>query len=172
MLVLVVARAHHWLHYHGIRLNENIRLLKMHQDKALSAGGVDVPLRAEILTIRLGSKLPFRLAFHFHSIRADRQELCVWQCSLTRENPKCARAGFVLTTFPGELSVKIGLELKAKSPHPDTFFACYSNGYIFYSPTEDQLANSGAAQEDCDVMLGAGWQRLYERALAKHLEAV
>ena len=78
----------------------------------------------------------------------------------------------MLTTFPGELSVRIGLALKAKSPHPDTFIACYSNGYIFYSPTEDQLANNGAAQEDCDVMLGPGWQQLYEESLARHLETI
>ena len=81
-------------------------------------------------------------------------------------------AGFVLSTFPGELSVRIGLAVKAKSPHPDTFIACYSNGYIFYSPTEEQLANSGAAQEDCDVMLGAGWLQLYEEALVRHLDTI
>ena len=81
-------------------------------------------------------------------------------------------AGFVLSAFPGELSVRIGLHLKAKSPHPNTFITCYSNGYIFYSPTEEQLANTGAAQEDCDVMLGAGWQHLYEEALSRHLRAL
>jgi len=116
------------------RLNENIRLLKMHRDKVTAAGGLDVPLEAEVLTLRLG--------------------------------------GLVLTTFPGELSVRIGLALKAASPHPETFIACYSNGYIFYSPTEEQLANVGAAQEDCDVMLGAGWQELYETAVTNHLAAV
>lgn len=68
--------------------------------------------------------------------------------------------------------MRIGLAVKASSPHPDTFIACYSNGYIFYSPTEEQLANTGAAQEDCDVMLGAGWQKLYENALAMHLEMI
>ncbi len=105
----------------------------------------------------------------------------------------------VLTTFPGELSVRIGLKLKASSPHPvrsligfwfrtfmrtvvwkagkpwsvvgaqETFIASYSNGYIFYSPTEEQLANVGAAQEDCDVMLGPGWQEIYEAAMDRML---
>ena len=106
----------------------------MHRDKVTAAGGLDVPLEAEVLTLRLG--------------------------------------GLVLSTFPGELSVRIGLALKAASPHPETFIACYSNGYIFYSPTEEQLANVGAAQEDCDVMLGAGWQELYETAVTNHLAAV
>ena len=51
----------------------------------------------------------------------------------------------------------------------ETFIASYSNGYIFYSPTEEQLANVGAAQEDCDVMLGPGWQEIYEAAMDRML---
>ena len=81
-------------------------------------------------------------------------------------------SGMVLTTFPGELSVRIGLALKERSPHSDTFITCYSNGYIFYAPTEEQLANLGAAQEDCDVMVGPGWQRVYEDAVERHLAEV
>lgn len=38
------------------RLNENIRLLKMHRDKVRSAGGVEMPLQADILTLRLGGE--------------------------------------------------------------------------------------------------------------------
>ncbi len=69
---------------------------------------------------------------------------------------------FVLITFPGELSVQIGLNVKKQSPHPRTFVAGYTNGYIYYSPTEEQLANQGHAQEDCDCLLGKGWQKLFE----------
>lgn len=77
---------------------------------------------------------------------------------------------FVLVTFPGELTVQIGLGIKERSPHPRTFVAGYTNGYIYYAPTEEQLANSGAAQEDCDCILGAGWQQLFEQRVAELLE--
>jgi len=74
---------------------------------------------------------------------------------------------FVLLTFPGELSVEIGLELKRRSPHPLTFFAAYTNGYIYYSPTAQQLLNRGWAQEDSDCLLAPQWHPLFvDRALA------
>jgi hypothetical protein len=74
---------------------------------------------------------------------------------------------FVLLTFPGELSAQTGLDLKRRSPHPHTFVAGYTNGYIYYTPTARQLANPGAAQEDCDCLVAPGWQQVFEeRALA------
>ncbi|MGV3721315.1 MAG: hypothetical protein ACO1SX_10445 [Actinomycetota bacterium] len=76
---------------------------------------------------------------------------------------------FVLMTFPGELTAQIGLNIKKSSPHALTFVAGYSNGYIYYAPTEEQLANTGCAQEDCDTLLGAGWQTLFERKAAEML---
>lgn len=69
---------------------------------------------------------------------------------------------FVLTTFPGELTVQIGLNIKARSPHPHTFVAGYTNGYIYYAPTAEQLRNVGGAQEDSDCILAPQWQQLYE----------
>ena len=69
---------------------------------------------------------------------------------------------FVMTTFPGELTVQIGLNLKKKSPHKPTFVAGYTNGYIYYAPTTEQLLNVGGAQEDSDCVLGADWQKFYE----------
>ena len=57
---------------------------------------------------------------------------------------------FVMVTFPGELSVEIGLAIKQAAPHPFTFVAAYTNGYIYYAPTEKQRRNPGFAQEDCD----------------------
>jgi len=69
---------------------------------------------------------------------------------------------FVLVTFPGELSVQIGLNLKQRSPHPFTFVAGYTNGYIYYAPTAEQLQNRGGAQEDSDCLLAPEWQRLFE----------
>jgi hypothetical protein len=81
-----------------------------------------------------------------------------------------ARIGdFVLLTFPGELSVQIGLDLKKASPHELTFVAAYTNGYIYYAPTAEQARNAGAAQEDCDCLLAPEWQKLYEGKAAEML---
>jgi hypothetical protein len=76
---------------------------------------------------------------------------------------------FVLATFPGELTVRIGLGLKQRSPHELTFISGYTNGYLYYSPTEEQLRNAGSAQEDCDCLLGPGWQRLFEDKMLEML---
>ena len=72
---------------------------------------------------------------------------------------------FVLLTFPGELSVQIGLNIKKMSPHEFTFVAGYTNGYIYYAPTADQLRNVGGAQEDSDCLLAPEWQQLYEEKM-------
>ena len=70
---------------------------------------------------------------------------------------------FVLLTFPGELTVQIGLNIKKRSPHPHTFVAGYTNGYIYYAPTAEQLKNQGGAQEDSDCLLAPAWQALFEQ---------
>ncbi|MCA9102872.1 MAG: hypothetical protein KDA63_17050 [Planctomycetales bacterium] len=75
---------------------------------------------------------------------------------------------FVLTTFPGELTVQIGLNLKQASPQEHTFVAGYTNGYIYYAPTTEQLQNVGGAQEDSDCLLAPHWQGIYE-AKAKEI---
>jgi len=74
---------------------------------------------------------------------------------------------FVLTTFPGELTVPIGLNIKKASKHDLTFVAGYTNGYIYYAPTADQLKNVGGAQEDSDCMLAPAWQKIYEAKAAE-----
>ena len=79
---------------------------------------------------------------------------------------------FVLVTFPGELSVEIGLNIKKRAPTQLTFVAGYTNGYIYYAPTEKQRNNAGFAQEDCDCLVAPQWQKLYEErvdALLKKL---
>lgn len=73
---------------------------------------------------------------------------------------------FVLVTFPGELTVEIGLNIKRASPHPRTFVAGYTNGYIYYAPTARQLANVGGAQEDSDCILAPEWQAAFEQHVA------
>ena len=76
---------------------------------------------------------------------------------------------FVLVTFPGELSVQIGLNIKKVSPHELTFVAGVTNGYIYYAPTAEQLKNRGGAQEDSDCILAPEWQALYEDKVAQIL---
>jgi len=77
---------------------------------------------------------------------------------------------FVLLTFPGEPSVQVGLNIKKRSPHPFTFVAGYTNGYIYYAPTAEQLKNPGCAQEDCDCLLAPQWQEIFESAAAEMLK--
>jgi hypothetical protein len=76
---------------------------------------------------------------------------------------------FVLLTFPGELTVRIGLGIKKRSPHELTFVAGYTNGYIYYAPTTEQLLNVGGAQEDSDCILAPEWQKIFEDKAAEIL---
>ena len=77
---------------------------------------------------------------------------------------------FVLTTFPGELTVQVGLNIKKNAPHEFTFVAGYTNGYIYYCPTAEQLKNRGGAQEDSDCVLASEWQMMYEKKAAEILK--
>lgn len=77
---------------------------------------------------------------------------------------------FVLVTFPGELTVEIGLNIKKTSPHKHTFVAGYTNGYIYYAPTAKQLLNVGGAQEDSDCLLAPEWQKMFEDKVAELLK--
>ncbi|MFO0909650.1 MAG: hypothetical protein U0794_15110 [Isosphaeraceae bacterium] len=77
---------------------------------------------------------------------------------------------FVLVTFPGELTVQIGLNIKKTSPHKPTFVAGYTNGYLYYTPTAEQLRNLGGAQEDSDCIVAPEWQALFEERVAAMLK--
>jgi hypothetical protein len=55
------------------------------------------------------------------------------------------------------------------SPHDLTFIAGYTNGYLYYAPTAEQLRNVGAAQEDSDCILAPEWQQRYEAKVAELL---
>jgi hypothetical protein len=70
---------------------------------------------------------------------------------------------FRMVTFPGELLVQTGLDVKAAAQMPHAVVAGYTNGYIYYLPQADQRANSGYAQEDCDTLVGPGWQQIFEK---------
>ena len=76
---------------------------------------------------------------------------------------------FILVTFPGELPVEIGLNIKERSPHKFTFVAGVTNGYIFYTPTVEQLKNRGRAQEDTDCLVAPEWQAQFEEKVAEIL---
>ena len=69
---------------------------------------------------------------------------------------------FKLVTFPGELTVQVGLNIKSAVQDPHAFVAGYSNGYIYYTPTVQQRNNTGYAQEDCDSLVAPEWQKLFE----------
>jgi hypothetical protein len=77
---------------------------------------------------------------------------------------------FVLVTFPGELTVEIGLNVKKTSPHKSTFVAGYTNGYIYYTPTAKQLENVGGAQEDSDCLVAPEWEKLFYAKVAELLK--
>ncbi len=76
---------------------------------------------------------------------------------------------FKLLTFPGELTVEIGLGLK-QNAKPFTFIAGYTNGYYFYLPTVAQRQNIGFAQEDCDCIVSPLWQAAFEKQATAMLE--
>ena len=76
----------------------------------------------------------------------------------------------LLITFPGELTVPIGMGLKERSPHPQTFVAGYTNGYIYYCPTAEQMQNLGNAQEDSDCILAPEWQEQFEACALQILQ--
>jgi hypothetical protein len=69
---------------------------------------------------------------------------------------------FKLVTFPGELTVQVGLNIKKAANDPGAFVAGYTNGYIYYAPTVEQRNNTGYAQEDCDSIVAPDWQKIFE----------
>ena len=74
---------------------------------------------------------------------------------------------FQLVTFPGELTVQVGLDIKAAVKDANTFVSGYTNGYIYYAPNAEQLKNVGGAQEDSDCILAPEWHKIFEnKALA------
>ena len=79
---------------------------------------------------------------------------------------------FVLVTFPGELSVELGLRIKADSPHAHTFVSGVTNGYLYYTPTVEQLANRGRAQEDSDCLVDESWEKVFTDHVDQMLKQV
>lgn len=69
---------------------------------------------------------------------------------------------FQLVTFPAEVTVEVGLEIKKKANLPNAHVSGYTNGYLYYAPTPEQMKNRGGAQEDSDCLLGPGWLEAFE----------
>ena len=92
---------------------------------------------------------------HIDNTRASKRTIDVEVCGV--------RLGdFRLVTFPGELTVQIGLSIQRASQMQGVFVSGYTNGYIYYCPTAEQLRNLGGAQEDSDCILDAAWQEKFE----------
>ncbi|MDF1814390.1 MAG: hypothetical protein P1V20_19450 [Verrucomicrobiales bacterium] len=68
---------------------------------------------------------------------------------------------FRLVTFPAELTVEIGLKIKEQIQAENTYVSGYTNGYLFYAPTAEQLKNRGGAQEDSDCVLAPEWEAMF-----------
>lgn len=79
---------------------------------------------------------------------------------------------FKLVTFPGELTVQIGLNIKKAANDPHAFVAGYTNGYIYYTPTAEQRRNTGYAQEDCDSLVAPEWQKVFESEALEMLKGI
>ncbi|MEO6784981.1 MAG: hypothetical protein ABI318_02505 [Chthoniobacteraceae bacterium] len=69
---------------------------------------------------------------------------------------------FKLVTFPGELTVQVGLNVKKAAADPHVFVAGYTNGCIHYTPTTEQRNNTGYGQEACDTLVAPEWQKIFE----------
>ena len=76
---------------------------------------------------------------------------------------------FKLVTFPGEVTVQVGLNIKKAAGDPNAHVSGYTNGYIFYTPTVQQRTNTGYAQEDCDTLVAPEWQQIFETKAVKVL---
>lgn len=74
---------------------------------------------------------------------------------------------FTLVTFPGEIVSGVGLDVKRAAASPTAFVAGYTDGYLHYLPTARQRANTGFAQEDCDCLVDAGWERIFTAGAAR-----
>jgi hypothetical protein len=111
---------------------------------------------------RLGANLRLLIMHQQQNLTAEKR-------TITVETIGLKIGEFEMVTFPGELTVRIGLGIKERSKHPHTFVAGYTNGYIYYAPTAKQLLNVGGAQEDSDCILDPAWQAIFEKQVTSLL---
>jgi hypothetical protein len=152
--------SHRYLHEKMIG-RDDLQKMDAANRKAMKAYMDNIYIMEELT--RLQTNLALLKRHHERYLAAGRQPLETELVGL--------RIGdFVLVTFPGELTVQIGLNIKKASPHKHTFVAGYTNGYIYYAPTAEQLRNVGGAQEDSDCMLAPEWQRIFEDRVGEMLK--
>ncbi len=114
---------------------------------------------------RLQTNLALLRKHHIDNTTAPKRTIDVEVCGI--------RLGdFRLVTFPGELTVQIGLNIQKASGVPQAFVSGYTNGYIYYCPTAEQLRNLGGAQEDSDCILDPEWQQKFESHAIKTLQGL
>ena len=104
---------------------------------------------------RLNANLALLKKHHADTLASNSSTLDAEVCGL--------RVGrFKLVTFPGEVTAQVGLNIKKAAADANTHVSGYTNGYIWYTATEQQRRNTGYAQEDCDVLVAPEWQKLFE----------
>jgi hypothetical protein len=116
--------------------------------------------RANISTLEQLIRLNTNLALlKKHEARAQQSQMAPLQGQL------CGiRIGdFRLITFPGELTVEVGLSIKKRFPNSPVFVSGYTNGYLYYLPTASQRVNPSFAQEDCDCDVAPEWHNTFEK---------
>lgn len=69
---------------------------------------------------------------------------------------------FVLITAPIEVLTEVALNIKRASPHPHTFIAGFTNGYLHYGPPWADYEKGGYEVTEC--LLAPGWQAIFEAA--------
>ena len=79
---------------------------------------------------------------------------------------------FKLVTFPGEVTVQIGLNLQSAIGDANAHVSGYTNGYLYYTPTAAQRKNTGYAQEDCDSLVAPEWQAIFEKKAGEVLKSL
>src|SRR5690554_1699034 len=72
-------------------------------------------------------------------------------------------ADAVLVTFPAEVYIQVGLNIKEMSPFENNYVAGYTNGYMHYATTAEQ-SGSGAYQDHSNL-LAPEWQKMYEEKI-------
>lgn len=91
------------------------------------------------------------------------QTLAAGRATLDAEVCAVRIGDFKWVTFPGEVTVQVGLDIQKAAADPTAFVSGYTNGYIYYTATAAQRRNRGYAQEDCDVLVAPEWQQQFER---------
>jgi hypothetical protein len=73
-----------------------------------------------------------------------------------------------MVTFPAEVLVQVGLNIKEQSSKPNTFFAGFSNGYVEYAGIASEYECD--ADENYDSLLDRKWEPIFMKKALSMLE--